>query len=133
MFAGLCSEIEKDKKRLGDSDREQEMMARAEDVYERCIYHFCQQLPLPSYTLESYSVYFQNCSLIVHYSQFVMVCIWEGVRPTDLRLHLMKEHSGMPSSLKKEPFPASSSPDSVGASSSGMAKEQCWWYTPLGV
>nr|CAD1839847.1 unnamed protein product [Ananas comosus var. bracteatus] len=51
--------------------------------------------------------------VLYHYSQFVMVCVGEGVRPTDLRLHLMKELSGMPSSLKKEPFPASSSPDSI--------------------
>lgn len=28
--------------------------------------------------------------VLFHYSQFVMVCIGEGVRPTDLRLHLMK-------------------------------------------
>ncbi|RRT62084.1 hypothetical protein BHE74_00025172, partial [Ensete ventricosum] len=28
--------------------------------------------------------------VLYQYSQFVMVCIGEGVRPTDLRLHLMK-------------------------------------------
>lgn len=28
--------------------------------------------------------------VLFHYSQFVMVCIGEGVRPSDLRLHLMK-------------------------------------------
>ena len=28
--------------------------------------------------------------VLFHYSQFVMVCIGEDVRPTDLRLHLMK-------------------------------------------
>ncbi|KAL6619970.1 hypothetical protein ACP70R_035109 [Stipagrostis hirtigluma subsp. patula] len=28
--------------------------------------------------------------VLSHYSQFVMVCIGEGIRPTDLRLHLMK-------------------------------------------
>ena len=28
--------------------------------------------------------------VLFHYSQFVMVCIDEDVRPTDLRLHLMK-------------------------------------------
>ena len=28
--------------------------------------------------------------VLFHYSQFVMVCIGEDIRPTDLRLHLMK-------------------------------------------
>ncbi|KAL6865044.1 hypothetical protein ACP4OV_016196 [Aristida adscensionis] len=61
--------------------------------------------------------------VLFHYSQFVMVCIGEGVRPTDLRLHLMKEVSGMPTSLK-EPQQAATSPDSSGEpSSSGTMKE----------
>ncbi|KAL6631027.1 hypothetical protein ACP70R_028367 [Stipagrostis hirtigluma subsp. patula] len=61
--------------------------------------------------------------VLFHYSQFVMVCIGEGVRPTDLRLHLMKEVSGMPTSLKKEPQQAAASPDSSGEpSSSGTMK-----------
>ncbi|XP_062180007.1 uncharacterized protein LOC133884565 isoform X2 [Phragmites australis] len=60
--------------------------------------------------------------VLFHYSQFVMVCIGEGVRPTDLRLHLMKEVSGMPTSLK-EPQQAAASPDSSGEpSSSGTMK-----------
>ncbi|OAY65305.1 Receptor-like protein 12 [Ananas comosus] len=75
--------------------------------------------------------------VLYHYSQVVMVCSGEGVRPTDLRLHLMKvstsllnvelmyewdfvrELSRMLSSLKKKPFLASLSPNSIGASSSG--------------
>ncbi|XP_042425472.1 uncharacterized protein LOC122015558 isoform X2 [Zingiber officinale] len=53
--------------------------------------------------------------------EFVMVCIGEEVRPSDLRLHLMKEISGMPTTLKKEPLPVS--PDSTGEpSSSGTTK-----------
>ncbi|XP_010920789.1 uncharacterized protein [Elaeis guineensis] len=61
--------------------------------------------------------------VLFHYSQFVMVCIGEGVRPSDLRLHLMKEISGMPTSLKKEPLSAAASPDSTGEpSSSGTMK-----------
>ncbi|KAL6624739.1 hypothetical protein ACP70R_032060 [Stipagrostis hirtigluma subsp. patula] len=64
--------------------------------------------------------------VLSHYSQFVMVCIGEGIRPTDLRLHLMKaskEVSGMPTSLKKESQQAAASPDSSGEpSSSGTMK-----------
>ncbi|XP_020585846.1 uncharacterized protein LOC110028366 [Phalaenopsis equestris] len=56
--------------------------------------------------------------VLYQYSQFVMVCIGEGVRPTDLRLHLMKEISGMQTSLKKELLPSPSFPDSVGEPSS---------------
>uniref|UniRef100_K3YBE2 Uncharacterized protein n=1 Tax=Setaria italica TaxID=4555 RepID=K3YBE2_SETIT len=56
--------------------------------------------------------------------EFVMVCIGEEVRPTDLRLHLMKEVSGMPTSLK-EPQQAAASPDSSGEpSSSGTMKTE---------
>ncbi|KAF8652469.1 hypothetical protein HU200_062802 [Digitaria exilis] len=62
--------------------------------------------------------------VLFHYSQFVMVCIGEDVRPTDLRLHLMKEVSGMPTSLK-EPRQAAASPDSCGEpSSSGTMKTE---------
>ncbi|KAJ8650929.1 hypothetical protein MRB53_003952 [Persea americana] len=46
---------------------------------------------------------------LFQYSRFAMVCIGEGVRPCDLRLHLMKELSGMPTSLKKEPPQAAGS------------------------
>nr|ACG27530.1 hypothetical protein [Zea mays] len=60
--------------------------------------------------------------VLFHYSQFVMVCIGEDVRPTDLRLHLMKEVSGMSTSLK-EPQQAAASPASSGEpSSSGTMK-----------
>nr|CAB3461776.1 unnamed protein product [Digitaria exilis] len=62
--------------------------------------------------------------VLFHYSQFVMVCIGEDVRPTDLRLHLMKEVSGMPTSLK-EPQQAAASPESSGEpSSSGTMKTE---------
>ncbi|KMZ59842.1 hypothetical protein ZOSMA_64G00590 [Zostera marina] len=37
--------------------------------------------------------------VLYQYSQFVMVCVGHGVRPSDLRLHLMKEISGIPTSL----------------------------------
>ncbi|XP_020276565.1 uncharacterized protein LOC109850890 [Asparagus officinalis] len=61
--------------------------------------------------------------VLYQYSQFVMVCIGEGVRPSDLRLHLMKEISGMPTTLKKAPVQAAASPDSIGeVSSSGSLK-----------
>ncbi|XP_068644615.1 uncharacterized protein [Aristolochia californica] len=53
--------------------------------------------------------------VLFHYSQFVMVCIGEGVRPCDLRLHLMKELSGMPTSLKKEAAPTTAEGSSSGS------------------
>ncbi|MQM08813.1 hypothetical protein Taro_041670 [Colocasia esculenta] len=63
--------------------------------------------------------------VLYRYSQFAMVCIGEGVRPCDLRLHLMKEISGMRTSLKKDTPQAAASPDSVGEpSSSGTTKEE---------
>ncbi|KAF3678396.1 putative 26S proteasome non-ATPase regulatory subunit 4 -like protein isoform X1, partial [Capsicum annuum] len=55
--------------------------------------------------------------VLFQYSNFVMACIGNQVRPCDLRLHLMKEVSGLPSSLKRETRPASS-PDVMGESSS---------------
>ncbi|KAJ0978316.1 hypothetical protein J5N97_013790 [Dioscorea zingiberensis] len=60
--------------------------------------------------------------VLYQYSQFVMVCIGEGVRPTDLRIHLMKEISGMPTSLKEAQH--TSTPDFIGEgpSSSGTSK-----------
>ncbi|KAL0928929.1 hypothetical protein M5K25_000863 [Dendrobium thyrsiflorum] len=62
--------------------------------------------------------------VLYQYSQFVMVCIGVGVRPTDLRLHLMKELSGMQTSLKKEPLPSPSFPDSTAEpSSSGTDRD----------
>ncbi|KAA8531995.1 hypothetical protein F0562_006863 [Nyssa sinensis] len=39
--------------------------------------------------------------VLFQYSRFVMACIGNQVRPCDLRLHLMKEISGMQTSLKK--------------------------------
>ncbi|KAH7667566.1 hypothetical protein IHE45_12G068000 [Dioscorea alata] len=61
--------------------------------------------------------------VLYQYSQFVMVCIGEGVRPTDLRLHLMKEISGMPTSLKEAQQQISTPPDSTSEpSSSGTSK-----------
>ncbi|KAG0481163.1 hypothetical protein HPP92_012021 [Vanilla planifolia] len=59
--------------------------------------------------------------VLYQYSQFVMVCIGEGVRPTDLRLHLMKEVSGMPTSLRKEALPPPTLLDSTGESSSSRS------------
>ncbi|XP_024363181.1 uncharacterized protein [Physcomitrium patens] len=64
---------------------------------------------------------------LMHYSQFAMVCISQGVSPSKLRLHLLKEISGMPTALKKQ-FPQQSSPSSAsnvtskdrGSSSSGV-------------
>uniref|UniRef100_M1C248 Uncharacterized protein n=2 Tax=Solanum tuberosum TaxID=4113 RepID=M1C248_SOLTU len=46
-----------------------------------------------------------------------MACIGNQVRPCDLRLHLMKEVSGLPTSLKQERR-AASSPVTMGESSS---------------
>ncbi|XP_010251846.1 PREDICTED: uncharacterized protein LOC104593608 isoform X2 [Nelumbo nucifera] len=61
--------------------------------------------------------------VLFQYSKFVMVCIGEGVQPSDLRLHLMKEISGMPTSLKKAPSQTTASPDAVGEpSSSGTTR-----------
>ncbi|CAI0463302.1 unnamed protein product [Linum tenue] len=61
--------------------------------------------------------------LLFNYSKFVMACIGNQVRPCDMRLHLMKEISGMPTSLKKEPSQMANSPDAMGeSSSSGTAR-----------
>ncbi|XP_043690714.1 uncharacterized protein LOC122641519 [Telopea speciosissima] len=56
--------------------------------------------------------------VLFQYSKFVMVCIGEGVRPSDLRLHLMKEISGMPTSLKRETSQTTSSPNAMSEPSS---------------
>ncbi|CAN6466956.1 unnamed protein product [Victoria cruziana] len=53
------------------------------------------------------------------YSQFVMACIGEGVRPSKLRLHLMKEVSGIPTCLKKDPPQSTSQVKAGEPSSSG--------------
>ncbi|KAL4645494.1 hypothetical protein ACB092_02G238600 [Castanea dentata] len=61
--------------------------------------------------------------VLFQYSKFVMACIGNQVRPCDLRLHLMKEISGMPTSLKRESSQAAASPDAMGgSSSSGTAR-----------
>lgn len=58
--------------------------------------------------------------VLFNYSTFVMTCIGNQVRPCDLRMHLMKEISGMPTSLKKESSQNAGSPEAGTASSSGM-------------
>ncbi|KAL6560228.1 hypothetical protein OROMI_013357 [Orobanche minor] len=56
--------------------------------------------------------------LLFQYSKFALACVGNQARPCDLRIHLMKEISGLPTSLKK-----ASSPDVVGeSSSSGTAR-----------
>ncbi|KAJ4843314.1 hypothetical protein Tsubulata_030224 [Turnera subulata] len=61
--------------------------------------------------------------VMFQYSKFVMACIGNQVRPCDFRLHLMKEISGMPTSLKREPSRTAVSPDAMGeSSSSGTAR-----------
>ncbi|KAL7231286.1 hypothetical protein ACSBR2_009533 [Camellia fascicularis] len=55
--------------------------------------------------------------VLFHYSEFVMACIGNRVRPCDLRLHLMKEISGLPTSLKRESSQMAASPDAMGESS----------------
>ncbi|OWM68209.1 uncharacterized protein LOC116209962 isoform X2 [Punica granatum] len=57
------------------------------------------------------------------YSKFVMACIGNQVRPCDLRLHLMKEISGLPTSLKRDSFPSPATSEAMGeSSSSGTAR-----------
>ncbi|KAH1058741.1 hypothetical protein GLYMA_02G046300v4 [Glycine max] len=43
-----------------------------------------------------------SADVLFIYSKFAMACIGCKVRPCDLRFHLMKEISGMPSSLNRE-------------------------------
>ncbi|OIC62740.1 hypothetical protein A7L55_18705 [Acinetobacter baumannii] len=74
--------------------------------------------------------------VLFQYSQFAMACIGEGVHPSQLRIHLMKELSGMPTSLKKEQPPHPSlvqsptpSPDRMDKpSSSSVAMERAADY-----
>ncbi|XP_058009133.1 uncharacterized protein LOC110663895 isoform X2 [Hevea brasiliensis] len=56
--------------------------------------------------------------VLFQYSKLVMTCIGNQVRPCDLRLHLMKEMSGLPTSLKRELPQTAASPDAMGESSS---------------
>ncbi|XP_061342482.1 uncharacterized protein LOC133288683 [Gastrolobium bilobum] len=61
--------------------------------------------------------------VLFHYSKFVMACIGNQARPCDLRLHLMKEISGLPTSLNRESPQTAASPDGMGeSSSSGTAR-----------
>ncbi|EXC35335.1 hypothetical protein L484_026659 [Morus notabilis] len=61
--------------------------------------------------------------VLFQYSKFAMACIGNQVKPCDLRLHLMKEISGLPTSLKKESAQPATSPDAMGeSSSSGTAR-----------
>ncbi|KAI5074275.1 hypothetical protein GOP47_0010236 [Adiantum capillus-veneris] len=46
--------------------------------------------------------------VLFDYSLFAMTCIGEAVHPARLRMHLMKEVSGMPTSLKKDNYQAHS-------------------------
>ncbi|KAL5557531.1 hypothetical protein UlMin_039767 [Ulmus minor] len=61
--------------------------------------------------------------VMFQYSKFVVASIGHQVKPCDLRLHLMKEISGIPTSLKKESSQPAASPDAMGeSSSSGTAR-----------
>ncbi|KAL1569766.1 hypothetical protein AAHA92_01204 [Salvia divinorum] len=55
--------------------------------------------------------------VMFQYSKFALACLGNQTRPCDLRLHLMKEISGLPTSLKKAPSHAATSPDVMGESS----------------
>ncbi|KAK3000393.1 hypothetical protein RJ639_031065 [Escallonia herrerae] len=55
-----------------------------------------------------------SADVLFQYSKFVMACIGNQVRPCDLRLHLMKEISGIPTSIKRESSQAAASPDVIG-------------------
>ncbi|XP_050228396.1 uncharacterized protein LOC126677685 isoform X2 [Mercurialis annua] len=61
--------------------------------------------------------------VLFQYSKFAMACIGNQVRPCDMRLHLMKEISGLPTSIKRERVQIVASPDAMGeSSSSGTAR-----------
>ncbi|KAL3591922.1 hypothetical protein D5086_010562 [Populus alba] len=67
--------------------------------------------------------------VLFQYSKFVMACIGNQVRPAGLRLHLMKEISGLPTSLKRESSHVAASPDAMGESSSSgnsLGKLSLW-------
>uniref|UniRef100_A0A452YWI4 Uncharacterized protein n=1 Tax=Aegilops tauschii subsp. strangulata TaxID=200361 RepID=A0A452YWI4_AEGTS len=51
---------------------------------------FCCCCELCAYVFQTQQKKQAAADVLFNYSQFVMVCIGEGVRPTDLRLHLMK-------------------------------------------
>ncbi|GAA0154352.1 hypothetical protein LIER_12356 [Lithospermum erythrorhizon] len=56
--------------------------------------------------------------VLYQYSTFALACLGRQVRPCDFRLHLMKEVSGLPTSLKRELAHVAASPDLMGESSS---------------
>ncbi|CAA0843331.1 Unknown protein [Striga hermonthica] len=65
--------------------------------------------------------------VLFQYSKFALACLGNQVRPCDLRMHLMKEISGLPTSLKKASShataAAAAAPDIMGeSSSSGIAR-----------
>lgn len=61
--------------------------------------------------------------VLFDYSRFVIACIGNRARPCDMRLHLMKEVSGLPVSLNRESTQTAASPDAMGeSSSSGTAR-----------
>ncbi|GER54088.1 hypothetical protein STAS_31649 [Striga asiatica] len=62
--------------------------------------------------------------VLFQYSKFALACLGNQVRPCDLRMHLMKEISGLPTSLKKASSHATAAaPDIMGeSSSSGIAR-----------
>ncbi|ERN05205.1 hypothetical protein AMTRI_Chr08g208290 [Amborella trichopoda] len=87
----------------------------------------CQIDTSPTKAIDDYEVEEKKqaaADVLFQYSQFVMACIGEGVRPCDLRLHLMKELSGLPSSLRKEPSPKISGTKADEPSSSGRVKRE---------
>ncbi|KAL9257430.1 hypothetical protein AKJ16_DCAP24105 [Drosera capensis] len=57
------------------------------------------------------------------YSAFVLSCMGRGVRPCDLRMHLMKEISAIPSTLKRELLPIrADSPEHMAETSGSVDK-----------
>uniref|UniRef100_A0A452YWM9 Uncharacterized protein n=1 Tax=Aegilops tauschii subsp. strangulata TaxID=200361 RepID=A0A452YWM9_AEGTS len=56
---------------------------------------FCCCCELCAYVFQTQQKKQAAADVLFNYSQFVMVCIGEGVRPTDLRLHLMKRISSL--------------------------------------
>ncbi|KAG2408815.1 uncharacterized protein HKW66_Vig0036370 [Vigna angularis] len=59
-----------------------------------------------------------SADVLFHYSRFALACIGCKIQPFNFRLHLMKEISGMPSSLNRESPQNAASPDPMGESSS---------------
>ncbi|KAL5060592.1 hypothetical protein RYX36_032196 [Vicia faba] len=58
-----------------------------------------------------------------HYSRFVIARVGARTQPCDLRLHLMKEISGMPTSLNRERTRPAVSPETTSESSSSSGTE----------